>query len=153
MNSTTRRYCRRLPLNVHQNKIRARGFTDIKNKDYFNINNIFESLYLKSIWGKHFPTGYFMTIFFIIIFITSNTLAKKIKWTVSQYTSTSSAGNNKRRSKRFCSMAVLCISFTWYVTEGPNIRDQIVFCAFNSFIVEVQTNSGYIHCTCDECMI
>ena len=76
------------PLNVHQNRIRARGFKDRENKDYFNINNIFEGLYLKSIWGKYFPAGYFMAIFFIIIFITSNTLAKKIKWTVSQYTST-----------------------------------------------------------------
>ena len=76
------------PLNVHQNRIRARGFKDRENKDYFNINNIFEGLYLKGIWGKYFPAGYFMAIFFIIIFITSNTLAEKIKWTVSQYTST-----------------------------------------------------------------
>ena len=29
------------------------------------------------------------------------------------------------------------------VIEGPNARDQIVFCAFHSFLVEVQTNAGY----------
>ena len=82
------------PLNVHQNRIRARGFKDRENKDYFNINNIFEGLYLKSIRGKYFPAGYFMAIF-----ITSNTLAKKIKWTVSQYTSTQ-LSHPKRSSNR-----------------------------------------------------
>ena len=33
------------------------------------------------------------------------------------------------------------------VTEGPNARDQIVFAAFHSFLVEVQMNVGYIHAT------
>ena len=33
------------------------------------------------------------------------------------------------------------------VTEGPNARHQIVFCAFHSFLVEVQMNAGYIHAT------
>ena len=28
-----------------------------------------------------------------------------------------------------------------------NVRDQIAFCAFHSFLVEVQTNAGYIHAT------
>ena len=31
------------------------------------------------------------------------------------------------------------------VIDGPNARDQIGFCAFHSFLVEVQTNAGYIH--------
>ena len=31
------------------------------------------------------------------------------------------------------------------VIEGPNTRDQIVLCAFHSFLVEVQVNAGYIH--------
>ena len=29
--------------------------------------------------------------------------------------------------------------------EGPNVRDQIAFCAFHTFLLEVQTNAGYIH--------
>ena len=33
------------------------------------------------------------------------------------------------------------------VLEGPNVRDQIAFCAFHSFLVEVQTNAGYINAT------
>ena len=51
-------------------------------------------------------------------------------------------------------VAVLCETFMWqivktsvirlWVTEGPNAYDQIAFNAFNSFLVEVQTNAGYI---------
>ena len=75
-----------------------------------------------------------------------------------------SAGDNDRRSKRFCSIAVLCVSFTWQIVktrvirlrviEGPNARDQIAFCAFHSFLVEVQTDAGWcwLH-TCDACVI
>ena len=33
------------------------------------------------------------------------------------------------------------------VVEGPNARDQIAFCAFHLFLVEVQTNADYIHAT------
>ena len=33
------------------------------------------------------------------------------------------------------------------VTESPNVRDQIVFCAFYSILMEVQINGGYIHAT------
>ena len=33
------------------------------------------------------------------------------------------------------------------VTEGPNVRDQIVFCAFYSILKEVQINAGYINAT------
>ena len=49
--------------------------------------------------------------------------------------------------------AVFCARFTWsdgqsmirlWVIEGPNVSDQIVFCAFHPFLVEVQTNPGYI---------
>ena len=61
------------------------------------------------------------------------------------------------KSKRFCSIAVLCVSFTRQivktrvitlrVTEGPNVRDQIAFFACHSFLMEVQTNADYIHAT------
>ena len=33
------------------------------------------------------------------------------------------------------------------VTEGPNALDIVAFCAFHSFLVEVQRNAGYIHAT------
>ena len=33
------------------------------------------------------------------------------------------------------------------VIESPKARDQIVFCAFHSFLVEVQTKASYIHAT------
>ena len=67
-----------------------------------------------------------------------------------------SSGDSDRRSKHFCSIAsVLCVSFTWQmvktrvirlrVIEGPNAHDRSAFCAFHSFLVEVQTNAGYIH--------
>ena len=29
--------------------------------------------------------------------------------------------------------------------EAPNARDQIALCGFYSFLVEVQTNAGYMH--------
>ena len=31
--------------------------------------------------------------------------------------------------------------------EGGNACDQIAFCVFHLFLVEVQTNTGYIHVT------
>ena len=37
-----------------------------------------------------------------------------------------SVGNNDRRSKRFCSIAVLCISFTWQMVKTHVIRLQVV---------------------------
>ena len=49
---------------------------------------------------------------------------------------------------------MLCIKFN--VTDGQNIllgmkgtnaHDQGGFCAFHTFLVEVQTNAGYIHAT------
>ena len=30
---------------------------------------------------------------------------------------------------------------------GANVSDQIAFCAFHSFLVEVLMNAGYIHAT------
>jgi len=33
------------------------------------------------------------------------------------------------------------------IIEGSNARDQIALCAFQTFLVEVQTNAGYIHAT------
>ena len=51
-------------------------------------------------------------------------------------------------TKRFCSIAVLCVSFTRQIVKtrviifpviaNPNARVQIEFCAFHSFLVEVQ---------------
>ena len=32
----------------------------------------------------------------------------------------------------------------FHVIEGQNARDQVTFFAFHSFLVEVQTNAGYI---------
>ena len=68
-----------------------------------------------------------------------------------------SAGDNHRRSKRFCSSAVLCVSFTRQMfkpsvirlrgVEGRDAHDQIAVCTFHSFLVDVQTNAGYIHST------
>ena len=54
-----------------------------------------------------------------------------------------SKSDNDRRSKRFCSSAVLCVGFTWQMVKTRVIRlreiksDQIAFCAFHSFLVEV----------------
>ena len=64
-------------------------------------------------------------------------------------------GSNDRRSKRFCSNAVLCVSFTLQmvktrvirlrVFDGSNARDQIArFYTFHSFLVEVQTKAGVL---------
>ena len=65
------------------------------------------------------------------------------------------ASNNDRRSKRFFSNAVLCVSFTLQmvkthvirlrVFEGANARDQIArFYTLHSFLVEVQTKAGVL---------
>ena len=60
--------------------------------------------------------------------------------------------------KHFCSIAVLCVSFTWQIVKthvirlwkvaDPNAYDQIAFCAFHSFLVEVQANPVHIHTVC-----
>ena len=63
------------------------------------------------------------------------------------------AGDNARRLKRFCSNAfhvrqmVKTRVIRLRVIEGSNTRNQIALCAFHSFLVEVQTNAGYIHAT------
>ena len=54
-----------------------------------------------------------------------------------------------------CSRAVLWVSFMSQMVkthvirlrgvEGPNTCDQIVLCAFHSFLLEIQMNAGYIH--------
>ena len=38
----------------------------------------------------------------------------------------------------------ICV-IRFQVIEGPNMHNQITFCAFHSFLVEVQTNAGYVH--------
>ena len=62
----------------------------------------------------------------------------------SNYRRLRSAGENDRRSKRFCYNAALCASFTWQMVktcvirwrmiEDPNARDQIAFYAFRSLL-------------------
>ena len=65
-------------------------------------------------------------------------------------------GDNDGRSKAFlfhrCALRKFHVTVKTRVTrlgviKGPNARDQIVFCAFHSFLVEVQTNAGYIYAT------
>ena len=69
-----------------------------------------------------------------------------------------SKGDNDRRSKRSVA-PTLCFAYVsvdrWSKharirlrgVAGRNARDQIAFCAFHPFLVEVQTNAGYIHVT------
>ena len=38
------------------------------------------------------------------------------------------------------------------MTDGQNARDEIAFRALHSFLVEVQTNAGYIHASPDACV-
>ena len=40
-----------------------------------------------------------------------------------------------------------CALRKFHVTVGQNTHDQIAFCTFHTFLVEVQTNAGYIHAT------
>ena len=62
-------------------------------------------------------------------------------------------GDNDRRSKAF--LLHRCALRKFHVTDTQNTRDQIrsdkrskrAFCAFHSFLVEGQTNAGYIHAT------
>ena len=56
-----------------------------------------------------------------------------------------SAGDNDRRSKHFCSITMLCVSFSWQIVKARVIK--IAFSAFHSFLMEVQTNAGYLHAT------
>ena len=89
---------------------------------------------------------------------------KRVYKTLSLQTSNNqrlrSAGDNDRKSKRFCSIAVLCPSFTW---QSQNMRDQItsdkgsqrawsncVLCI--PFILSGSPNECWLH-TCDACVI
>ena len=56
--------------------------------------------------------------------------------------STSELQTSDRRSKRSCINVGALRKF--HVIEGQNACDQIAFYAFYSFLVEVQTNAGYI---------
>ena len=38
------------------------------------------------------------------------------------------------------------------MTDGQNARDEIAFRALHSFLVEVQTNAGYVHASPDACV-
>ena len=68
-----------------------------------------------------------------------------------------SVGDNNRMSKRFhsqccalCKVHVIdCQSMCDQISsdKGANASNQIAFCAFHSFLVEVQMNPGYIHAT------
>ena len=111
---------------------------------------------MEAVWTKE-------TWKYILSFVNSsasqfcNSSSHLFKNTTSNNQMLGSAGDNERRSKRFCSNALLCVSFIRQMVkirvirlrgvEGRNARDQITFCAFHSFLVEVQTNTGYIHAT------
>ena len=83
---------------------------------------------------------------------TNNSLSRKysLQYITNNNQRLQSAGNNDR----FCTIAVLCVSFTLQIVkthmirirviEGPNMHDQSVFCAFHTFLVEVQMNADYI---------
>ena len=61
-----------------------------------------------------------------------------------------SAGDNDRMSNAEVSRDRYGSQKTSDLTSyrlGPNARDQIAFCTFHSFLVEVQINAGYIHAT------
>ena len=61
------------------------------------------------------------------------------------------------QSNTFAPMLCFWVCFTrWMIktcvirlcgVEGRNMHDQIVFCTFHSFLVEVQMNAGHIHAT------
>ena len=56
--------------------------------------------------------------------------------------STSELQTSDRWPKRSCFNVGALRKF--HVIEGQNARDQVAFFAFHSFLVEVQTNVGYI---------
>ena len=88
------------------------------------------------------------------VYVHSQVIQREI---TSNHQGLGTVGNNNRRSRHFCSNGVLCTSFTWYmnkthvirvrVIEGPNVRNQIVLCAFHWFSVEVkQILATYMWC-------
>ena len=58
----------------------------------------------------------------------------------------------RRQSKAKTLLLQCCTLCKSHVIEGQNTCDQIAFCAFHTFLVQVQTNAGYIH-TCGACTI
>ena len=70
-------------------------------------------------------------------------------------------GGNNRRSKLLVKMLLHhhCALRKFHVTDvktrvirlqvivGPDVHDQGVFCAFHTFLVVVQTNTGYMRAT------
>ena len=52
-----------------------------------------------------------------------------------------SAGDNDRRSKHFCSIAMLFVSFWWQIVKARVIK--IAFCAFHSFLRGSQWGGGF----------
>ena len=88
------------------------------------------------------------------------TLKKKITINTSNNQRLRSAGDNDRKVKTL--LLQRCALRKFHVTDGQNTRDtitsdrrsrrayardRIAFCAFHSFLVEVQTHTGYIHTT------
>ena len=65
--------------------------------------------------------------------------------------------SNEKKKNTFAPTLYFCISFTWQMVEtcmirlrgveSRNAHDQIAFCAFHSFLVEVQMNADHIHAT------
>ena len=71
-----------------------------------------------------------------------------------------SEGDNDLMSNAFAltqTQWVLCVGFSWQMVktrviilpgvEGQNPHDQTAFCAFHSFLMEVQTSAVHIHAT------
>ena len=110
---------------------------------------------------RNLKTSHYSNILSTVLKIVHTTRRSNQKVGDSHYLVTSnnqrSAGDNDRRSKHFCSSAVLCVGFTWQIVktrvislrgiEGRNTHDQIVFCAFHSFLVKIQANAGNINAT------
>ena len=71
-----------------------------------------------------------------------------------------SAGDNDQRSKRFCSIAVLCVSFMWHgqntrhqITRGRRAKRALSNCVvYIKFILSGSPNECWLY-TCDACVI
>ena len=49
-------------------------------------------------------------------------------------------------------LLLLLLNEDQITSDSPNARDQSAFCAFHTFLVEIQTKAGYIQ-SCDACVI
>jgi len=150
--SVTRCYMNRFWRSVEHHWFCNQNFKD-NSKQYRRLStDIFLAVFLL------YPTPLSIRIICILLYNQLVIRRKVTKGVTSNNQRLRSAGDNDRRSKRFWSNAVLCVSFTWQVVktrvirlrviEGPNARDQNAFCGFHTFLVEVQTNAGHIHATC-----